>query len=156
MKTNRDAKAAELIAQIGRNATAARDLLALAAECLEAGEPLPGKLAGFLAASFREAVSEPCAERGKALAFALGLSAPGKEGRPRAAIPTGDVALTVAAFGETVSETKLKNELAAAYDVSTGTALARVKETKAALVEARDNTREIIERNELTGIVRPR
>lgn len=136
MATNREAKAAELLAHVGRNASAAAELLAMAAECLEAGEPMPGNLAAFLAASFRQAVFEPCDERGKALAFALGLSAPGKEGRPRKRIPKGDVALTVATVGKGMSETELKKHLADAYGVSAGTALNRIQETKSELEEA--------------------
>jgi hypothetical protein len=159
MKTNREAKAAELIAQIGRNATAARDLLALAAECLEAGEALPGKLAGFLAASFREAISEPCAERGEALAFALGLSAPGKDGRPRAHIPKSDLALTVAFYGENKDDEAkfgLRAGLAEAYGVSKNTAKARIQETRDELEEAHEKTRALMESNELKSFVRSR
>ena len=159
MTTNREAQISELIDQIGRNATAARDLLALAAECLEAGEPLPGKLAGFLAASFREAISEPCAECGEALAFALGLSAPGREGRPRAHIPKSDLALTVAIYGENKNDEAafgLRAGLAETYGVSKNTAKARIQETRDELGKAREKTRKIIESNEPKSLVRPR
>lgn len=157
MATNREAKAAELLAHVGRNASAAAELLAMAAECLEAGEPMPGNLAAFLAASFRQAaVSEPCDERGKALAFALGLSAPGKEGRPRKRIPKGDVALTIATVGEGMSETELKKHLADAYGVSAGTALNRIQETKSELEEARRRTVEVMENNGFNNLVRRR
>ncbi|UZT80737.1 hypothetical protein OF113_12045 [Ectopseudomonas chengduensis] len=162
MAPNNEAKLAELLRKVDNDPHAAAELLAVAADYLKAREPMPDALADYLAHAFRRAATAPQPGDGKRIEderisrLAEGLCLKRKEGRPRAKIPKGDVALTVAAFGETVSETKLKADLAAAYDVSTGTALARIKETKAALVEARENTREIIEHNELSGIVRPR
>jgi len=159
MTTNREAQISQLIDQIGRNANAAADLLALAAEYLEAGEPLPGKLAGFLAVSFREAISEPCAERGKALAFALGLSAPGKDGAPRKNIPKGDLALTVAIYGKNKDDEAkfgLRAGLAETYRVSKNTAKARIQETRDELGEAHEKIRAAMESNELKSLVRPR
>ncbi len=162
MAPNSEAKLAELLRKVDNDPHAAAELLAVAADYLKAREPMPDALADYLAHAFRRAASAPQPGDGKRiederiLRLADGLCLKRKEGRPRAKIPKGDLALTVAEFGETVSETKLKADLAAAYDISPGTALSRIKETKSDLVEAREKMREIMESNELTGIVRPR
>lgn len=161
MTTGHEIKIAELLTQIERNATASKELLELAAEYLEAGEPLPGKLARFLATSIRQAMAEPCAERGKTLALVLGLSAPGKDGRPRKREPKGDITLAVAVFSETVSQTELSKAVRDAskgteYEIGLSTARTRIQDTKAKLDEARDRTHEIINGNNLKSLVRPR
>ena len=162
MAPNNEAKIAELLRRVDNDPHAAAELLTVAADYLKAREPMPDALADYLAHAFRRAATAPQPGDGKRIEderisrLAEGLCLKRREGRPRAKIPKGDVALTVAVFGEDQSETKLKTDLAAAHDVSTGTALAHIKKTKAELVEAREKTREIMERNEITGIVRPR
>jgi|GEM_PF-3888879 len=167
MTTNNETKIAELRRKVDNDPHAAAELLALAADYLKAREPMPDALADYLADAFRQAARTKPPKNGKRIEderinqLAQGLYMKRKDGRPRAKISKGDLALTVAVFAEDVTETKLKAELAAAYkgtehEIKPTTALNRIKETKAELSEARRNTREIMESNELTGIVRPR
>lgn len=127
----------ELIGRIGVDANAASELLSIAAELIENGKPLPAALAKFLAASIRRAMEQPSADRATALVFELGLIAPAKEGRPRKATPNGEIAATVAIFGNQVSEGALKRELNLAYGLKEGTARSRVKDAKRKVAEAK-------------------
>lgn len=162
MAPNNEAKIAELLRKVDNDPHAAAELLAVAADYLKAREPMPDALADHLADAFRQVARTKPPKNGKRIEderinqLAQGLYMKRKDGRPRAKISKGDVVRTVAAFGEAVSETKLKTDLAAAYDVSTGTALSHIKKTKDELDEARKKTCQIIEHNELAGIVRPR
>lgn len=141
----------ELLLQVGINATAATELLQVAATYLERGEALPTRLAHFLAASFNQAALEPCSERGNALARALGLSAPGKEGRPRVAVAYNDIRRFVAEAivnDPNISETKLKAKVAKCFNISPTKALSFVK--SAAFIP------KLLRGNKLRSLVRSR
>lgn len=132
----RDVKS--LLGKIGVDANAAVELLAIAAECLDAGKPLPVPLAKFLARSINDAMAERSADRGNALIVALGLAAPAREGRRRLSnIPKKPLTVSLAAYGDEMSEGQLAGKLAEEFDVSPSTARRRIKETKAKLTEAR-------------------
>lgn len=162
--TNHATKIAELLRTVDSNPGFAIELLAIAADYLKSREPMPDALADYLADAFRQAVRTKLPKNGKRiederinqLAHGLYMKRSPDGGAPRKDVPKGDVALTVAAFGDAVSETKLKANLAAAYDVSEGTARSRIKEAKAELADASEKTREILESNELKSVVRPR
>lgn len=169
MAPNNEAKIAELRRKVVSDPHAAAELLTVAADYLKARKPMPDALADYLADAFRQAARTKPPKNGKRiederinqLAHGLYMKRRPEGGRPPKDVPKGDVALTVAVFGEDVTETKLKAELAEAYkgtehEIKQTTALNRIKETKAELSEARRKTREIMESNELTGIVRPR
>lgn len=156
MTANREKKIAELLPQVGLNATASAELLSIAAGYFEAGKPLPESLAKLFAKAIRQAVAEPSSERGRMLAFELGLDAQAKTGRPRKDIPNGDLALTVAVFGEAISETELKKGIAKTYGVAPETARKRIKEAKAEQAKAREETDELLKRNGLKSTVRTR
>jgi hypothetical protein len=89
-------------------------------------------LTDFLARSFREAIAEPCAERGKRLALELGLSAPGKCGAPKVNVDEQEIHEFVAAEiikDPKFSETKLKAKVAAKFGISETKAIEFVKPT---------------------------
>ena len=153
---NNERKISELLPKVGLDSTASADLLSIAADYFEAGNPLPDKLAKLFSKAIRQAVAEPSSERGKTLAFELGLDAQGKTGRPRKDIPNGDLALTVAVFGEAISETELKKGIAKTYGVAPETARKRIKEAKAEQDKAREETDELLKRNGLKSTVKKR
>jgi hypothetical protein len=161
---NRETKISALLRKVENDPHAAAELLALAADYLKGREALPDALADYLADAFRQAARTKPPKNGKRiederinqLAHGLYMKRSPDGGAPRKDVPKGDVALAVAAFGGTVSETKLKAEFAAAYDVSEGTARSRIKEAKAELADASEKAREILEANELKSIVRQR
>ena len=169
MATKREAHVTVLLRKVVSDPNAAAELLTVAADYLKAREPMPDALADYLADAFRQAARTKPPKNGKRieeerinqLAHGLYMKRRPEGGAPRKGVPKGDVALTVAVFGDVVSETKLKAELVAAYkgtehEIKPSTALNRIKETKAEFAEACEKTREIMESNELTGIVRPR
>lgn len=162
MATNNETRIDELLHSVDDDPHAVAQLLALAGNYLKNRELMPDALADYLAHAFCWAASAPLSDDGKRIEderiarLIDGLCLKRKEGRPRAKIPKGDVTLTVAVFGETVSETKLKADLAAAYRVGKSTARSRIKEAKAELADARDKTREIQGSNGLKSLVRRR
>lgn len=153
---------ASLLRDVGTNLKAAHELQLIAANYLKSREPLPDDLADYLANAFMYANSQGSDEYGRRtdgdrivrLAFALGLTR--NEGRPRIPISKFDVALSVVLFGDTLSETLLKRELAKAYGVSESTARNRIKEAKLKIAEGRDCLAAILAANDLKGLVRPR
>jgi hypothetical protein len=127
-----------LLGRVGVEASAAVELLTIAAECLDAGKPLPAPLAKFLARSIKDAMAERSADRGSALIVALGLAAPAKEGRPLLGnIPKKPLTVSLAVYGDEINEGQLAGKLAKEFDVSPSTARRRIKKTKAKLAEAR-------------------
>jgi len=139
------ARIEKLLRRVGSDVDASAELLAVAAEYLAAGKPMPDALADYLARAFRRVAAIVEAPDGKrpedaridALAHGLGMTR--NEGRPRAPIGGYDLYLTVAQFGDNVSENKLAKALADAYDISETTARARIKEAKAKVAELRDS-----------------
>jgi CubicO group peptidase (beta-lactamase class C family) len=137
------ARIAKLIRRVGSDVDAPAELLAVAAEYLAAGKPMPDTLADYLARAFRRAAAIIEAVDGKrpeelriaTLAHALGMTR--NEGRPPANVSKFDVALTVAVHGHDVSESELAKALASAYGVSETTARKRIKEAKAKIAEGR-------------------
>lgn len=137
------ARIAKLLNRIGSDVDAAAELLGIAAEYLKAREPLPDAIADYLAHAFRRAAGTVEAEDGQRIEDARiarlthGLGMTRNEGRPRANVSRGDVALTVAHFGDQVSETELAKAVAETYGVSKSTGRTIIKEAKAKIAEGR-------------------
>lgn len=124
------AKLEALIRRVGSDANAASELLAIAAELFENGEPLPAPLAAFLADVFRRTVAEPSANRSYTVALELGLSAPAKEGAPAKFVDYHAIVAIIEhefATNGGISETKLKSIIAEQSGVSENTALKHIK-----------------------------
>lgn len=127
-----------LLNRVGVEASAAVELLTIAAEYLETGKPMPEPLAKFLARSFNDAMAERSADRANALVVALGLAAPAKDGRPPLSnIPKKPLTVSLAVYGDEIQEGELAKELAKEFGVSVSTARRRVKATMAKIAEAR-------------------
>jgi hypothetical protein len=81
---------------------------------------------------------------------------PAPVGRPRLEKPTGDLALTVAVFGDKETELGLRKGLADQYSVSKNTAKAWIEETREGLAEAEKLTKQIMADNKLSSLIRKR
>lgn len=147
MATNREAHVTVLLRRIGADSEAAAELLAMAAECLKAREPMPDNLADYLARALSRAASTYRDERVSQLGNDLGLT---KVGATSKQVNPIDVAVMIEG-GET--ETQLKSKLSKEHgDISESTALKHIKKAK----DARNKTHEIIESNGLSSLVRRR
>ena len=146
MATNREAHVAVLLRRIGADTEAAAELMAMAAECLKAREPMPD-LADYLARALSRAASTYRDERVSQLGNDLGLT---KVGATSKQVNPIDVAVMIEG-GET--ETQLKSKLSKEHgDISESTALKHIKKA----IDARKKTHEIIESNGLSSLVRRR
>lgn len=138
------ARIAKLLRRVGSDVDAPAELLGIAAEYLKARKPMPDALADYLARAFRRAAATVESEDGRRaedvrivrLAHALGMTR--NEGRPRANVSRGDLAMTIGHFGGDVSETELAKAIAEIYGVSESTARTRIKEAKAKIAEGRE------------------
>jgi len=137
------ARIAKLLNRVGSDIDAPAELLGIAAEYLKARKPLPDALADYLANAFRRAAGTPETDDGQRvedariarLAHALGMTR--NEGRPRADVSRGGIAVAIAAFGDDVSESRLASAVAETYRVGKSTARTRIKEAKAKIAEGR-------------------
>lgn len=118
---------ATLLSRVGEDVEAGAKLLKVAATYLKQREPLPDDLADYLADAFLRATNEHGTERGKELAWCLGLT--GSEGRPKKKVPPLEIAR---ALDEEhgITEGALKRRIAKEHDVSESTARNRIKSVK--------------------------
>ena len=159
---DRDRRIIELLRRKGRgDVHAPAELLAIAAACLKAREPLPDALADYLASAFDEAASAPEAKNGgrieddriARLAQALGMKRPAN--RPRANVPKGDLVMRIVTSPDE-TEGKLKRAVSDEYGVSASTARSRIKEAKAGIDEGKAHVRRMMDANGLDSLIPPR
>lgn len=79
---------------------------------------------------------------------------PAPVGRPSIEKPKGDLALTVAFFGDKETELRLRKGLADEYSVSKNTAKAWIEETREGLAEAEELTKQIMADNKLSSLIK--
>lgn len=169
MAPKNEAKLAELLRKVDNDPHAAAELLAVAADYLKAREPMPDALADYLADAFRQAARTKPPKNGKRiederinqLAHGLYMKRRPEGGRPPKDVPNGKVLAGLMIYGDKVEEEQgWRKKLADEHGVSKNKAKAVIQKARAELpkveAEARENTREIMESNELNGIVRPR
>lgn len=169
MAPNNEAKIAELLRKVVSDPNAAAKLLALAADYLKDREPMPDALADYLADAFRQAARTKPPKNGKRiederinqLAHGLYMKRRPEGGRPPKDVPKGDVALTVAVFGNTESQTELSKAVRDAtkgteHEIGLTTARTRIQDAMSELSKGSEKTREIMEANGLPSLIRKR
>jgi hypothetical protein len=166
MKSNK-AKICELLNTVSNDPSAAIELLKYAADYLKKRNLMPEELADYLARAFNLTASTPEPENGRRiedvriarLANGLGMLMEG--GRPRKNVPKGDVVLTVAVYGDAVSETQLSKGLRDAYKgtkhkIGLSTARKRIQDAKSELAKAADEVHKIMKSKNIKSLVRTR
>lgn len=169
MAPNNEAKIAELLRRVDNDPHAAAELLTVAADYLKAREPMPDALADYLADAFRQAARTKPPKNGKRiederinqLAHGLYMKRRPEGGRPPKDVPKGDVALTVAVFGNTESQTELSKAVRDAtkgteHEIGLSTARTRIQDAMSELSKGNEKTREIMETNGLQSLIRKR
>lgn len=82
------------------------------------------------------------------------IKEPAPVGRPSIEKPKGDLALTVAFWGDKETELRLRKGLADEYGVSKNTAKAWIEETREGLAEAEKLIKKIMADNDLSTLIR--
>lgn len=162
MTGNRNAKARALHERVGFEPDAAVELLALIAECFDAGECPPAQTRVWFAKAVRAMASVEPSEDGeqpvehmRATKLATELGIVKRPGPPPKFVSGPDVRRLVLAYGE-LSETKLSRAVAEAYGVSVGTARDRVKVAKREIADAQAWFASVMAANDLGSLVEPR
>lgn len=128
--TNPEAYIDALLATVERDPRAAAELLGIAADYLEAGQPMPRSLARHLFLSFRRAIAQPSAERATTLTVDLGLAPLDGGGRPAKPVDRAQInAMIERKYKEDggISENAASEWVAEEFGVSVSTARKHVK-----------------------------
>jgi len=162
MTGNRKANARALHETVGFEPDAAVELLALIADCFDAGECPPAQTRVWFAKAVRAMASVEPSEDGeqpvehmRATKLATELGIVKRPGPPSKFVSRTYVRRLVSAHGD-VSETKLSRAVADAYGVSVGTARDRVKSVKRDIAEASEWFDSVMAANVLETLIEPR
>ncbi|MFZ2336376.1 MAG: hypothetical protein WAW35_15845 [Sideroxyarcus sp.] len=173
MASKSEAQITELLRKVVRDPHAAAELLAVAADYLKDRKPMPGALADYLAHAFRRAASAPHPEdnrnsgEGKSIEderiarLVEGLCMKRESGAPRKEIPKGKIIAGLMIYGDQAEQKQgWRKKIADEHRMTKNTAKVRIQEAREERpkveAEANEQTRKILEANELASLIRKR